>query len=122
MAMDATLTSRAPRPPPPAGARNTGRGQATMSRFACPGFDPVDAANATEAANAFAEQAAVSECGLDGYVNPMSIRLLRTDGDKTTFSAFVRCQEGRGIVNGYDLFLTVEEVVEPVATRRREPR
>src|SRR5208283_1068258 len=61
MAMDAYFTprSQSSRPPPPDAARHA-RGQAPMRRYTCPGFDPVEAANAVEAANSFAEQAAVS--------------------------------------------------------------
>ena len=123
MAMDAYFTppSRSSQPPPPDAARHA-RGQAPMRRYICPGFDPVEAANAVEAANSFAEQAAVSECGLDGYMRPMSIRFLRSDGVKTTFTACVRCHKGRGIAEGYDVYLTVEEATQPASTGRREPR
>jgi hypothetical protein len=116
MAMDADMT-RPSRPPPPAR-----RGRATVSKFTCPGFRPVKAVNATEAAEAFAKRAAACECGSDGYISPMSIRLLRSDGAKTTFAACIRCHEGRGIAEGYDVYLTVEEVAEPASTRRMEPR
>ncbi len=108
MAMDADFTtaSRSTRPKPP------------EVRFTCPGFEPVKAANAAEAAKAFAERAAVSECGPDGFMRPMSIRFLRSDGAKTTFAAFVSCHKSRGITKGYDVFLTVEEVAEPTPTSR----
>jgi len=94
--------------------------KAPMSRFTCPGFEPVEAISVAEAAKLFAARAAVSECGPDGYMHPMSIRLLRSDGGKTTFAAFVDCHKGRGITKGYDVFLTVEEVAEAAPKSRSD--
>lgn len=80
-----------------------------MKRFTCQGFRPVDAYNAAEAAEIFADRKAKREYGRSGYCHHVRLDCWAESGTYANYEAFIG-KAVRGDPNttsGHNVWLTV---------------